>query len=120
MHQVVDLRSSPNAGFVQRSAVDGGIGANLHIIFDAQPSDLGKFFIVSGLAVSDVTEAVASQHRSRMHDHAVAQYSPAVNRDIGINLAAASDLHPSRNRATSADNRVLPNVDILRDCHTLS
>src|SRR5579864_8181308 len=73
MHQVIDFCAAANAGDLERAAIDGGIGANLHIIFDDKPSDLRKLFVAAGFRVSDVAEAVASKHGSRMNHNPVAE-----------------------------------------------
>src|ERR1700688_1062764 len=68
MHQVVDLRSAPNAGFVERAAVDGCVGADLHIVFDHEAAHLRKFLIPPALRVTHISEAIAAQHRARVHN----------------------------------------------------
>src|ERR1700758_2708303 len=62
VYQVVDLRSPPNARFVERPAVDGCVGADLYIVFDHQPAHLGKFLVASALRVANISKAIAPQH----------------------------------------------------------
>src|SRR5712691_13327403 len=40
LDEVVDLAAPPDPGFTERRAVDGGIGADLDVVSDAQASDL--------------------------------------------------------------------------------
>ena len=70
--QVVNLRAPADARDFQSAPVDGGVGADLHMVFDFQASDLGEFFVASGGFVAHVTEAVAAENRARMDDHVVA------------------------------------------------
>ena len=46
--QVVDFCAAADAGFVQRSAVDGGVGADFYVVFDDQASDLRGLLVASG------------------------------------------------------------------------
>ena len=57
VHQVVDLCAAADSGFVERAAVDGGVGSDLYIVFDYQPSDLWELLVAAGLGIADVAEA---------------------------------------------------------------
>ena len=48
VHQVVDLRAAPDARLVECSAVDGGVSADLHIVFDGEGALLRKLRIRAG------------------------------------------------------------------------
>src|SRR5258708_17651719 len=113
--QVVDLRSPPDARFVERAAVDGCVGADLHIVFDHQPAYLGKFLVPSTLRVAHISEAIAPQHCTRMHDDTIAQRCPRIYRNARINLAPVPNLHSPANDTTGADPRALADFRILRN-----
>src|SRR6202167_1739389 len=115
VHQVIDLRSLPNARFIERSAVDRRVSADLYIVLDHQPAHLGKFLVASTLRIANVSEAIASENGARMHNHAVAQRSACIDRDLRINFAVPPNLHPSRNRATGADPRALADFRVRPD-----
>src|SRR5438094_696332 len=60
VHEIVDLGAASDARFIQRSAVDGRVGPDFHVIFDHQFSDLRKFLVVAALAISHIAEAVSA------------------------------------------------------------
>src|SRR5580700_7590887 len=111
--QVVDLRSPPDPCFVQRSSVDGRVGSDLDIVLDHKPAPLRKFFVASTLGITHVSEAIAAEYRARMHNHAIAQLRPRVDCYIRIDLALPPNLHPSPNRATRADPRLLSDRRVI-------
>src|SRR6185369_763039 len=103
VHKIVDLRSSPDAGCLEGATIDGGIGANLDIILDFEPSDLRKLFVASGLRVANVAEAVAAEHRPRMNDDAVPNARAGVDGYVRIDLAIFTDHNASSDHAPAAD-----------------
>src|SRR5207302_1754548 len=117
--EIIDLRSLPDTSFVQRPAVDGCVGANLHIVFDHERADLGKFLVAPVARIADISESIASQNRASMYDHAIAQSCPRINGDIRINFALATNLHSPPDDATGADPRALADFRILCDHGTL-
>src|ERR1700693_5377513 len=58
VYEVVDFRASANAGCIQGSAVDGGVGADLDVVFDFQAPDLRKLFVTASRLIAHVAEAV--------------------------------------------------------------
>src|SRR5690348_16732490 len=110
VYEVIDLRPAANACLLERAPIDSGIGADLDIIFDNQPSDLGKFLIVPRRAVANVAETVAAQYRTCMDHHAVAQACARVNRYIGIDLALAPNFDACANGASGADSCALTDL----------
>jgi len=108
--QVVDLRTATDAGFIERTAIDGRIGSNLDVILNHQTSDLRKFLVVPGLAVAHVTESVAAQYRARVHDHAVTERRSGIQGNVGINLAVAANPYSGTDRAACTDPRVLADL----------
>ena len=73
VHQIIDLRAAPNAGRLQRAAIDGRVRPDLHVVADFKFSDLRKFFVTPALRIANITKAIAAQHRARMDNHAIAQ-----------------------------------------------
>ena len=68
VNQVVDLRSAPDSGLIERAAIDRCIGPYFNIIFNDQPPNLRKLLVRPRLAIPHVPEAIAAQHRPGMHD----------------------------------------------------
>ena len=81
--QIVDLCALADSGFIQRAAVDGGVGSDFHVVFDYQAADLRGLLVASCLLLSDVAETFAAENRSGLDDDAVAQGCAGVNGDFG-------------------------------------
>ena len=93
MDEVVDFCAAADAGFVERAAVDGGVGADLYVVFDDQASDLRGLLVASGLRVAHVAEAFTAQDGARLNDDAVAECCARVDGDVGVDAAMAADYH---------------------------
>src|SRR5258706_4111099 len=109
MHQIVDLRSPPNHGRIQRSTVDGRVRSNLHVIPNPQRSHLWKFFIFPRLPVPDIPKPIARQHRPSMDNDAISQRRTRINHNPRINLALLPHHHPSPNHPPRPKPTPLPN-----------
>ena len=85
---VVDLCPGADAGLAQRPAVDGGVGADLHVVLDDQGALLGEEDVFAGGGVAGVAKARAAQHGPGLHDNpateggASAQHNAAAERDV--------------------------------------
>src|SRR3954451_4952720 len=113
MHKVVDLRPAPDAGLIERASINRRIGSDLDVILDRQSPNLREFVVVAGLAVAHVSESVAAQDRPRMHNDAISQSCPRINRDVGIQFAVTSDRDFSPDGATCADTGALANLSAI-------
>src|SRR5437660_5658981 len=115
MHQVIDFCAAANAGEIERAAIDGGIRANLHVIFDDKPSDLRELFVVAGFRVSDIAEAVASKHGSSVNHNSVAKFGARIDGDVGIDATIASNLHLLADNGTCSDSGSFADLHIFGD-----
>src|SRR5208283_2750685 len=70
MHQVVELRAHPDDGLLQRTPVDGAVGADLDIIANHKLPDLRELLIAAVHLVAHEAEAVGAEHRTRVHHNA--------------------------------------------------
>src|SRR5690348_373058 len=94
-------------GVVQRAAVNRGVGADLAVIADAYPTQLGQLDPVVG--VEGQAEAVRTDHRAGMHQHAATQDDARDQGDPG---------HQPRlrtHRAALADDAVWPQHGAVLD-----
>ena len=99
---------------LQGSAIDGGVGADLDIIFDLKPADLRELFIMARRLIAHVAETVAAEHRAGMNDHAVSEPHAGINSDIWIQITIASDAY------FRADHAAGPNPRALSDLHAFA
>jgi hypothetical protein len=76
LDQVVQLRSTPNNGCLERAAVDARVRANFHVILDYDSSNLRKF---------DMSGTILDEPKSvRADDGACVNNYAATNVDISI------------------------------------
>src|SRR5687768_7497158 len=74
LHQVVQLDAVFNHRVLQRTPVNAGVGANLHIVADAHSPQL--FYFLPAAFMRGETEAIGTDHRTRMHDAALSKGAP--------------------------------------------
>src|SRR5207247_2300652 len=113
--QVVDLGAASDAGRVQGSAVDSGVGTDLDVIGNLESASLREFLVMSGCLVAHITEAIAPEHGSRMNDHTVAEPGTGIDGDVGIELTIGSDDGVGADRRSRADPGAIADFDILPD-----
>jgi hypothetical protein len=65
VHEVVDLRPGPDCGSAEGPAIDAGVRADLHVVFDYDCPEVRKLLRPTTFAAL-VAEAVSADHRSRM------------------------------------------------------
>ena len=119
VYQIVDFRASSDAGFVQRSAIDSGIGADLDIIFDFQAADLRKLFVAASRLVAHIAKAVAAEHGTGVNNYAVSKTHAGINRHVRIEITTRSDVYVRANYAACADPRVLSDLRTFADYASL-
>lgn len=117
VHQVVNLRAAADARLIQRTAIDGRVGADFDIVFDYQPSDLWRLLIASTLRIADVTKAVAAKDSSGLRHNAVAERRAGIDSDVRIDTAMASDRCIIADYGTCANGRFIADYDAFtKDC----
>ena len=91
--EVVELGAAADARLFERAAIDRGVRADLHIIFDDEPALLRELRVLAGRAVAHVAEAIGAEHCARMHDHAISQFRAGIEHHARIKVAIAADAH---------------------------
>ena len=76
VHEVVDLGAASDTRLVERTAIDGRVGADLDVVFDDQCSLLRELDIFTGRLIAHIAKTIAAEHRARMHDDTVAKGCP--------------------------------------------
>src|SRR3954463_2321791 len=97
--EIVDLRPAADAGFIERTAIDGCIRPNFYVSFDRQTAGLRKLLVMSSFSITHISEAVAPQNSPRMHDDPVAKRSSRIHRHPRIDFAIPSDADSRANYA---------------------
>ena len=91
LHQVVYLGAAADAGSLERCAVDGAVGADLHVVFDHHDADL-RDLVVRG-SVRRVAEAVRADHGAVVDGHAVADPASLPDAHVGVQRHVVADHH---------------------------
>src|SRR3954463_10435840 len=89
--EIVDLRPAADAGFIERTAIDGCIRANFHVSFDHQTAGLRKLLVMSSCAITHISESVAPENSPGVHNDAVVDRGSRIDRHPRIDLAIPSD-----------------------------
>ena len=117
VHQIIDLDAATDDGGIERSPVNGSVGADLHVVADLQAADLRKGLVAAGLLVAHVAEAGAAQHRPGVHRHPVAQAGTGIDGDVVIDEAIASNGYAIGDAASRPDAGVLAQNAIFAQHH---
>src|SRR5690349_16916735 len=108
MHQVVELRATPDHRGIERSPVDGRIGPDLDVIADLECPYLREFFVPAALRITHKSESIAPQHRPRVHHNPLAQPRSGINRYVRKEFAITTDDYPCADRTSCANSRSVP------------
>ncbi len=73
MNEVVDFCAAADACFGEGSTVNGGIGANLNVVFNDKGSLLRELRVRAGGGIADVTKTICSEHCASVDDDTIAE-----------------------------------------------
>src|SRR5579885_3122709 len=122
--QIIELHAARNACFFERAAINCGVRANLHVIFDDKSSLLGKLQVFAGFGIAHIAETIGSQHCSGMHYHAVSEgdagieHNPRIDAAILTDSNSGADYRACANTRTRADLRAVFDHSIGIDTNT--
>ena len=101
LHQVIDMHAGADHGVLRRTAVDGGVGADLRAVADQHAAQLRhgqEAFLAHGEA-----EPVLADARPRKQHHAVAD-DGVRHRHLRADPAVLPDAHPVADHCQRADH----------------
>ena len=105
LHQIVDFRAAANHRAAQRRAVDGGVGADLHIVLDDDDADLRDFD--SRCAPPRVTETIAADNDPGMENDPLSDAATLAHHHIGMKHGSHTDAHILTQIDTGEKHRAL-------------
>src|SRR5690606_21922182 len=105
LHKVVDLDAVLDDGVVDRAAVDGRVRADLDVVADDDAAELRHLDPAAVREVLGEAEAVAADHRARVHDAAAPDPDPVEHADARGEPCAGPDLDMVTERAAGTDDR---------------
>ena len=102
---IVDLGAGTDHRVLQRAAVDAGVGADFHVVFQAHPADVVDLDRAG--RTGGVTEAVRADDAARVHDYTVAEHYARVDGDVRIEPATSAERYPLADHAACPNGAVL-------------
>ena len=105
VHKIVELCA----------AVDGAIGANLHIVFDHQRALLRELRVRARCRIAHIAEAVRAQNYARVNSDPVSQRGSGINDHTRVNSAKSSDPHVLAHDRASFDVGSSANLHVISD-----
>ena len=115
VHQVVNLRAAADARLFERSAVDGRVGTDLHIVFDGKRALLRKLRVLAGSRITYIPKPVTAQHRACLHYHTIADGGSGIDHDARVDVAVHPDGYVFANHRTGADDGSVANARVRPD-----
>ena len=112
LHQIVDLGALADDGIPGGAAVDGRIGADLHIVLNDDAAGLRDFLMA--LRGRQIAETVLADARARMDDDAIADQR-MLDRRTGADRAVAADAHARPDHRAGRDHRAGADLGIGAD-----
>jgi len=104
LDEVINFRAALNDRLAQSRAIYCGIRANLNVIFHHDNAHLWNLDAI--LTAAGIAEAIAANHRTGMHDHAITHTASVPNYHVGMKYAIGSNLNSLPNIYTGVKHRV--------------
>ncbi len=82
LNKIINFHVPLNPGFTHGGPVNGGVGAQFHVIVNLNDADLGNFGIAR--AGRGKAEAVRADDDAGMKNHTLADDAVLINADIGV------------------------------------
>src|SRR5436305_889004 len=114
LHQVVDLRASPNAGFAHAGPIDACISLNFNIVFNNGGAGLHDFVPLTRFVLGK-TEAVATDHYSVLKDDGVSNPAIFAHDRVRVSEKTMSDARATVDHNVGQQHSMVTNFDILPD-----
>ncbi len=108
LHEVVDLRARLDARLADGGTIDGGVGAELDVVFDDDCRDLGDL-LVRAVAAADEAVPVAADDDAVLQHDAIANGHALANRDVRVDDAVGADPRAGADGDVGKDDRTVAN-----------
>jgi hypothetical protein len=109
LHQIVDLGAALDPRLANGWPIDGGVRANLHVVFDHDDRVLGNLDVLTGRRRHE-SEAVAADHRAILDDDPMSEDGALADRHSRVQHAVIADLHAWPNDDVRVDHGPGPDV----------
>ncbi len=111
MDEVVDLGAAADAGLAERAAVDGGIRADVDVVFDGEGSLLWEEEVLAGAGMARVAEAPCAEDGPGLYVDEIAKGGPGIEGDIRGDTAMFAKDYAIPEDRVSANRRVFAKGD---------
>ena len=112
MGHVVELCARFNDRGIERTSIDSAAGADLHVVFDHQMSDLGELVISACLFIVRETEPVTAEDAAGMDEHTIAHDRLQIDGDVRNQLTVLAERDVFTQHTARPDSRAGSNPNI--------
>src|SRR5688572_4379080 len=111
LHEVIDLRSTPNTRLPDSPAINRGIRSDFHVIFEHDNSGLHNL-VIAPVRLLRISEAVGADLRAVLERDIISDLAELSYRDVRVrfesvaNPRALADINKWMERAVPADVNV--------------
>src|SRR3990167_3330912 len=113
---IIHFDAIANDGIFNRTAIDGGIGTDFHIVTYHHPSNLWNFNPVFSFILCQ-TKTIRTNDRATMNKHAITQDGPTINSHTTVQMTLRTQSHGITQDGPRLNNRACPNHDTISDHH---
>jgi hypothetical protein len=113
VNEIIQLYAGGNPGVCEGAAIDGGIGADFHVIANLNNSGLREFPMPA--FAEGVSKTVGTDYGAGVDFHAVAQAHTTVEGDAGMDSAIFADPASGPDYGVRADLCVFANMNVFTD-----
>src|SRR6185295_3954003 len=114
LNQVVDLRTTTDAGFTDRAPVDGGVCANFDVVFENDDTGLNNL-VVRAVVLFRVAIAIGSDLCAILQNDTVADLAEFADRNVSVRLEMIANARTVVNVHEGIDDAIVADLDIVLD-----
>ena len=112
LHEIINLRPGTDDGIRPGAAVDGAVGADLDVVLDDHPAELGHGQV--SLRIQGEAEAPVADAHPRVDDATLADQTMA-QKPVGPDLGFVADHHAALNDGVGVDEAVAADFHVRAD-----
>ena len=120
LNLIVELHARFNHGVLNRAAIDGGVGANLDVVFNSYTADLRN--LQPSISLVCKAETIGANHGAGMDNYSITHFAIVIDNAvriknaIGANDRIRANVYMGMKNATLADSCALTDIRSRTDC----
>lgn len=114
LDEIVDFRAFADDGLFEARTIDGGVGADLDVVFEDYIAELLELDEVA-LSVREIAEAAGADDGTWLENDSVAKNAPLTDAGERVKQAVLTDRYLKSNRDVGTDDGVIVDQNALID-----